>query len=165
MNLNTHAASVKKFNSIAGNYNFNGTLLECWQMLRRQMDLIEEEVVVELIPAVRSEDSLEMLDGVCDAYVTLIGLMQMLEGLNFKVDEALEAVCANNSQKFTTSYSYAALSKEALEDKEPEMQFHICDTTYEGEIYYTVKDQNGKIRKLKSHQRPDIEQFVNKEFL
>lgn len=164
MNLNTHAASIRKFNSIAGNYNFNGTLLECWQMLKRQTKLVEEELL-ETKEAASLEDATELLDGAADIYVTLIGLMQMLEGLNFKVDDALEAVCANNSQKFTTSYSYASISKEALEDKEPDMQFHICDTTYEGEIYYTVKDQNGKIRKLKSHQRPDIGQFVNKEFL
>lgn len=164
MNLTTHAASVKKFNTIAGNYNFNGTLLECWQMLRRQTKLIEEELL-ETKEAASMEDATELLDGAADIYVTLIGLMQMLEGLNFKVDEALESVTYNNSQKYTTSYSYAAISKEYLEENNPDETFHICDTVYEGETYYTVKDQNGKIRKLKNHERPDIEKFVNKEFL
>lgn len=164
MNLSKHASEIRKFNSIAGNYQFNGTLLECWQMLKRQTTLIEEELL-ETKEAASLEDATEILDGAADIYVTLIGLMQMLEGLQFKVDEALEAVTYNNSQKFTTSYSYAAISKESLEESNPSEIFHICDTSYEGTTYYTVKDQNGKIRKLRSHERPDIEQYVNKEFL
>lgn len=163
MNLSKHASEIRKFNSIAGNYQFNGTLLECWQMIKRQMAVHAEEFN-ETVEALSVEDAQELLDGCCDQFVTLTGLMQMLEGLNFKMDDALEAVCSNNSQKYTTSYSYASISKEHLEKNDPNYQYYICDSVYEGETYYTVKDQNGKIRKLKSHQRPEIDKYVPQEF-
>lgn len=163
MNLNKHASEVRRFNTVAGSYQFNGTILECWQMLKRQMDIHTEEYK-ETVEALKVEDAQEFLDGCCDQFVTLVGHLQMLEGLGFKVDEALEKVCYNNSQKYTTSYSYAALSKEFLEDKNPDEQFYICDGVYEGELYFTVKDQNGKIRKLKQHERPEIGNCVPEEF-
>lgn len=163
MNLNKHASEVRRFNTVAGSYQFNGTILECWQMLKRQMDIHTEEYK-ETVEALKNEDALEFLDGCCDQFVTLVGHLQMLEGLGFKVDEALEKVCYNNSQKYTTSYSYAALSKEYLEEKNPDEQFYVCDAVYEGESYFTVKDQNGKIRKLKQHERPEIDNCVPQEF-
>lgn len=93
-NIQQAYESVHKFNLIAG--NLQGVTPHS---VARQVDFIEEELQ-ETNGAVGSLDSIELLDGACDLFVTVAGLMQKLEAAGFNVEKALARVCENNLSKF-----------------------------------------------------------------
>ena len=106
-NTNIQAAyeATRKFNEIAGNLEDNSP-----ERINFQLDLINEELV-ETAAATGHEgcdcgqeaaapNAIELLDGACDLFVTVAGLMQKLEAAGFNVEEALKRVCDNNMAKF-----------------------------------------------------------------
>ena len=153
---------ITKFNRIVGNAPHMGTDLEYINQIKQQARLVYEEAC-ELMEAIEAEDFVEVLDAFCDIRYTNEYLDDILTAGGFNVKGAWKAVCENNSQKYTTSYSYALASKEALEEKGTEC--YIEDVVFEGETYYTVRrSEDQKVMKLKFHERPDISQFVPDEF-
>lgn len=64
-----------------------------------QLSFIYEELV-ETIDAIESFNEVELVDGACDLFVTVAGLMQKLEAAGFDVAGALAKVNANNLSKF-----------------------------------------------------------------
>lgn len=156
-------SEVRKFNVIAGNKPSNGDMWEVWKQLKQQAALVKEEAL-EACDAAEDQDMTEILDAYCDVWYTNTYLGQLLEAYGVDVKGAIEAVCSNNSQKYTTSYTYAKESQEALEEKG--ISCYIENTVYDGETYYTVcRNEDSKVMKLKHHQKPSLEQFVPKEFL
>lgn len=155
-------SSVKAFNVIAGNGVVQGELWEVWKQLKQQAALVKEEGV-EADDAAQAEDIVELIDAYCDVWYVNTYLGQLLEAYGVDVKGAIEAVCSNNSQKYTTSYTYAKESQEALEERGTEC--YIETTVYEGETYYTVRrNEDNKVMKLKHHERPDLSVFVPQEF-
>lgn len=133
MNVQERYNEVEKFNRIAGNLT-DVTVAK----LEAQMKVFIEESK-ETADAFSNKDSVELLDGICDSFVTLAGLMQMAEKMGFKVDEALKRVNENNLSKFPTHVTYDA--KRQYEASEWRVVF---DTDYR---LYILKDSNGKVRK------------------
>lgn len=153
---------VRKFNVIAGNSPSQGDLWECWQQLKRQVDLVLEEAK-EGKEGASKEDMLELIDAWADVWYTNTYLGQLLEAFGVNTKAVIEEVCKNNNQKFTTSYTYASESKEALEDKG--VQCYIEQTVYQGTTYYTVRrNGDGKVMKLRHHESPELSKFLPKEF-
>lgn len=153
---------VVKFNYGINNVPAMGDQYEVWQQLKLQAKLILEEVN-ELVEACNDEDMTEALDAYCDVQYLNTWLEHLLYSFGCDTKKALSAVCQNNSSKITTSYTYALMSKEVLEESGVEV--YIDQTVYEGETLYCVKRQaDGKVLKLADHQRPNLEQFVGKEF-
>lgn len=102
MSTNIAAAyqEVKKFNEIAGNLalQYNEADMDS---IGNQLDFIREELE-ETTEAFIHDDAVELLDGACDLFVTVAGLLQKLELNGMKVEEALARVNENNLDKFPT---------------------------------------------------------------
>jgi hypothetical protein len=162
LNFVKAAQRVKMFNTMAGNSPSNGSLLDCWKQLKLQQSLVAEEAM-EGDEACKVEDATELLDAAIDVFVVNTYLLQLLEGMGFDVEGATNEVLANNEQKFSSSYSYAAESKESLEEKG--VPCYVEETTYNGVQYFCCKrESDGKIQKLKMHKRPELEKYVPLEF-
>jgi hypothetical protein len=125
---------VEKFNDIAGNLGYVDAVGIC-----QQVKLVQEEVG-ELEAACEDGDAVELLDGVCDAFVTLAGLMQQMERAGFKVDEALKRVNENNLSKFVPS-----LSDDEIQHYDDEYAYYATYNEKHG--VYVLKDFNDKVRK------------------
>lgn len=98
MNIQNAYEDVRKFNLIAGN------LKKCHSVndvinVRNQIEFINEELN-ETVAGVLKKDAVDLLDGACDLFVTVAGLLQKLEVNGFDVDSALKRVNANNLSKF-----------------------------------------------------------------
>lgn len=133
MNIEDHYADVYSFNNIGGNFaNVDEASIAA------QIKVVVEEVK-ELEKAFADKDAVEMLDGVCDAFVTVAGLMQKMEVAGFKVDEALKRVCENNLEKFPDHIDDCA-------DQHYAEQGWDIFQNYEYDCF-VLKDGNGKIRK------------------
>lgn len=153
---------VTRFNHISGNMPHMGTDYEYWQQLKNQAKRVYEEAK-ELMDAVEAEDMQGVLDGFLDVRYTNEYMEDLLLAGEIETKKAWESVCTNNDQKFTTSYTYAVDSKEALEAKGVES--YIDSTTYEGVLYYVVRrNEDNKVLKLKHHESPDLSLFIPKEF-
>lgn len=134
-----------------------------WKQLRLQANLLLEEVQ-ELVDACTNEDMTETLDAYCDIKYLNTWLEHLLYSHGCETKKAFAEVCYNNSSKITTSYTYALSSKEQLEFREGG-EYFVDETVFEGETLYCVKRQSdGKVMKLKSHERPNLSQYVLDEF-
>lgn len=154
--------AVKRFNVVCGNSPAQGSLYDVWKQLKQQASLVKEEAL-ETFDASQAEDIQELIDGWADVWYVNTYLGQLLEAFGVDTKGVKDVVCANNAQKYTTSYTYAKESQEALEDKGTEC--YIETTVYEGETYYTVRrNEDNKVMKLKHHERPDLSVFVPQEF-
>ncbi|RYY51352.1 MAG: hypothetical protein EOO06_01070 [Chitinophagaceae bacterium] len=155
-------AEVKKFNYGINNIPAMGNEYEVWQQLKLQAKLILEEAN-ELVAACEGEDMVEALDAYCDVEYLNTWLEHLLYSFGCDTRKALAQVCENNTSKITTSYTYALMSKEVLEENGTVC--YIDQTVYEGETLYCVKrSEDGKVMKLADHVRPNLEQFVGKEW-
>ena len=124
---------VYTFNEIAGVFESKDTPQK---QIERAVKIFKEECN-ETIDAAKDLDSVELLDGVCDVFVTLSGLMQVMDNLGFNVQEALQRVCQNNLEKYPDG------------DKEV-LAYQPLNTECTYNEWYDVhvfKDKNGKVKK------------------
>lgn len=163
MSTNIAAAyqQVAKFNEIAGNLG-DVTLAS----INAQLDFINEELC-ETSAAMGHEscdcgqeeaapDAIELLDGACDLFVTVAGLMQKLECAGFDVEGALKRVCENNLDKFPTIEEF---------DKNPDMcplGAEPIPTIYNRVVFKRVPD--GKVMKPTTYTAVNIDDCVPEDF-
>lgn len=120
---------VAEFNDIAGNLT-NVTL----ESVDAQLGFIFEELT-ETIDGLESGNMVELLDGACDLFVTVGGLLQKLEAMGFNVAHGLGRVNANNLSKFP---------KLGAAYRNPEGFTATLNEKYQRIV---LKDGNGKVRK------------------
>lgn len=156
MSTNIAAAyqQVAKFNEIAGNlkrYHNEADL----DSISNQLDFIEEELE-ETIQAFVHGDAVEVLDGACDLFVTVAGLLQKLELNGMKVEEALARVNENNLSKFATVEEF---------DKHPDMCPPNAVPT-EGAFNRVVfkREYDGKVMKPTTYTAVNIVDCVPEDF-
>lgn len=139
--------SVFKFNDISGNLNKPN-----YDSIALQLDLIQEEYL-ETVDAFDLDDKVEILDGACDMFVVVCGLLQKLEAQGYDVEEALFRVCDNNMNKFPTT------------DGNKTSTWNPAYTAHFNKKYkvLVLKDQNGKIRKPDGFVPVDLSDLVPKE--
>jgi len=135
-------ADVRAFNDIAGNLD-NVTA----DSIDNQISFIFEELS-ETIAGFEAGDSIEVLDGACDLFVTVAGLMQKLEAKGYDVATALARVNANNLSKFPKF-----IAAEDMRDG-----YTVAVNKLHGR--YVIKDNNGKVRKPTSFQAVDLSDLV-----
>lgn len=150
MNIQKHYESVKVFNEVAGNLD-NVTVAS----IEAQMKVVVEEVK-ELEKAFADKNGVELLDGACDAFVTVMGLLQQMEVAGFKVDEAIGRVNTNNLMKFPSEITLAeiVLYKERGWHSKYNSKYSCC----------VLKDKNGKIRKPIGFQPVELSDLVPEGF-
>ncbi len=124
--------STYHFNNIAGNMKDVDDF-----SIAAQLNFIAEELE-ETQDAYGEDNRVELLDGTCDLFVTVAGLMQKLSAQGYDVAEALTRVCANNMDKFPTVVKQDDLQKGW--DVVYNAEYNVC----------ILKDENGKIRKPKN---------------
>jgi phosphoribosyl-ATP pyrophosphohydrolase len=151
MNLTTKSVgrayhSVKEFNEIANNFNNVG-----YDSINNQISFVFEELE-ETITAFENNDAVETLDGVCDLFVTIVGLMQKLEVAGYNVEEALKRVNENNMSKYIPKGKSFTYPKGL--------------TAHHNKKYnvYVLKDETGKIKKPSNFQPVDISDCVPANF-
>jgi len=136
---------VYEFNDLAGNFNcVDGKSLE------NQCMYIQEELN-ETLEAIFKGDEVEVIDGACDLWVTVCGLMQKLEAMGFDVKTAMQRVDDNNLQKFPKS----------MDDVTYSPDFNV--TRNDKYMRYVIKDQSGKVRKFDNFPKVDLSDLVPKE--
>lgn len=147
MNINQAGAAyteVKIFNTVAGNLS-----VVTDDSIDNQISFIFEELQ-ETITAFEAGDKVGVLDGACDLFVTVSGLMQKLEKARYNVAEAVKRVNANNLSKFP----------EEVTD-EDKAQYTV--TFNEQYNRYVLKDGNGKVRKPSTFKPVDLSDLIPKE--
>lgn len=156
-------SAVEDFIKCTGNYSH----------IQNKEVLVEE--VLRLIPLIQEEldelseaTNLHWVEGILDATLDMrvynYQLQSLLERLGCDVSPAEEAVDANNSLKYTTSWDLAIkwLSEHrasCLQKGEPCL-LHICVTEVDNETYYCLKDGTGKVRKNVDFPRVELDKFV-----
>jgi hypothetical protein len=150
MRIEDHYWDVYAFNNIAGNFD---NVDEA--SLAAQVKVVVEEVK-ELEKAFVEKDAVELLDGVCDAFVTVGGLMQKMQEAGFDVNKALSRVCENNLEK----YCRTVTSEDFVEYNNRGWKVSY-NRDYDR---YVLKDENGKIRKPDNFKSVVLSDLVPKGF-
>lgn len=149
---------VTKFNHLTGNNPSMGTEAEYWTQLKHQISRVYEEAK-EMYEAAQEEDLNGVVDGWADVMYTNEYVEDLLQAYGVNTKGVWQSVCDNNNTKFTQSYTYAAESKEALEEQG--VDCYVEEVVFEGELWYCVKDTaENKVRKLKHHVSPSLEEFL-----
>lgn len=138
--------STRVFNSVAGNLTDVDAI-----DVDNQLNFIFEEMQ-ETITAFEKGDTVETLDGACDLFVTVAGLMQKLESAGFNVEEALKRVCQNNMDK------YIPVGKPLSYDAA------FTATLNEEHNVWVIYDSNHKIRKPLTFKSVDLSDLVPNYF-
>lgn len=135
-------ANVRLFNSLAGNL-INVTA----ESIDNQIGFIFSELE-ETITGFEGGDRVEVLDGACDLFVTVTGLMQKLEAAGYDVATALQRVNENNLSKFPRYFT----------DEDMQEGWTV---TYNHEAQrFVIKNQNDKVMKPASFVPVDIADLV-----
>ena len=124
--------------------------------------LLSEEVQ-ELIDAVVDEDVTELADAVADIGVYYTQLVLLLERAGVNYQGVTEAVCQNNSAKYTTSTGLATKwIEEAVIDGR---DVYLSTEEYEGTVYFCLKDKSThKVMKPRGFEKVKLDQFVPEKF-
>jgi len=114
-----------------------------------------------LLPYHTFEQKVELLDGVCDQLVVVIGLIAKLEALGYDVFGALNEVCENNTSKFTKELIVAQYTQRHYEEELDTP----CTIVYneEHKLYGVRRDGDMKLMKPINYKPVNIEKYVPKE--
>ena len=137
--------NIGKFNDIAGSLTAVTP-----SKVNNQLSYIFEELT-ETIEAFENNNAVELLDGACDLFVTVCGLMQQLHAAGFNVQEAQKRVDANNLSKYPkvgTAIKY-----------KPEHSYEL-NSKYQ---VYVIKDAGGKIMKPLDFKPVQLSDLVPKD--
>lgn len=114
-----------------------------------------------LLPCHTFEQKVELIDGVCDQLVVVIGLIAKLEALGYDVFGALNEVCDNNLSKFTKEVIVAQYTQRHYEEELDTP----CTIVYneEHKLYGIRNSENSKLLKPINYKPVNIEKYVPKE--
>lgn len=149
MNLLECYDGVYKFNAVAGNLD---NVTE--DSLRSQARCVLEEAK-ELFAAVdENEGPEQLLKESIDVTVTIFGFIQQLYSQGYDVFGAMTKVNENNLTKVSMDDVVAAYTVMAYEELDIPVEKH------RNPIGYSVKDENGKVRKPVNYKAVDVAEFV-----
>lgn len=154
MNIQQAYDDVKKFNSIAGNLTKHDNVSDT-DSVDCQLEFIREELN-ETMDGYAFQNSVELLDGACDLFVTVAGLLQKLEMNGFNVQEALKRVNDNNLSKFPKIAEYEANPEICPRSSEP------LDAEDDRVVF--KREYDGKVMKPTNFVAVDISDCVPENF-
>ena len=146
-NIQKAYEDVTKFNHIAGNLDKVDM-----KSIENQLNFIEEELY-ETFRAVGHGDQVELLDGACDLFVTVAGLLQKLDRMGYNVGKALTLVNENNLSKFPLVSDYLADDVGTITPKDV-----YTDIQYSRWVFKRTSD--GKVMKPTNFKAVDISACV-----
>lgn len=130
-----------------------------FKKLNQLNDLIHEEFT-ELSDALSDKDIVEVVDAIVDIQVFHTQMVLLLERAGIDYKGACDAVCINNSLKYTSSAGLATEWLIGLQ-KQGNYQYHVSVNEVEDQSYFCLKDN--KTKKVKKH--ADFTQVSLKEFI
>jgi len=142
---------IELFNSLQTNKEYTYYL----EGLDTQVPVILEEVL-ELADALEDVDDVEILDGLADSLVTVLGAIKRAEKGGFDVLGALLAVCENNMLKYTFDYEQAVKWAFELEQKLGVEVVVFGDE----KLYGVMRSDTGKILKPINHPKVSLDNFL-----
>jgi NTP pyrophosphatase (non-canonical NTP hydrolase) len=145
---------VYAFNEIAGK-DKSASLED----LAQQFNLIAEEVN-EIADGLENNNPEEVLDGVVDTLVVVLGMAQKLEALGFDVQKALHKTCVNNFSKFPEAEDAAIETVQMYHNKGVKVSVEY-NSEYE---MFVIKDENGKVRKPVYYVSNDLVDCIPEDF-
>lgn len=104
-NIQTAYDQVRKTNLIAGQLQGNGGEADL-DGIANQIEIIREEFNETVDAFFEDRDAVELVDGACDMFVTVAGLMQILEVSGVNIEKALARIIQNNLNKFPSEFEF-----------------------------------------------------------
>lgn len=149
------------FNQAAGNLRESNTPEDFTMRVRRQLDLIKEELNETYTATEGEPDYTEMLDGCCDLLVVVTGLQQILEANGFDLQGAMKETNENNLSKFCRTPPEVYDTFDHYEKRG--IQCVAVHDDISG--YVVVKNkQTGKVLKRVGFKSNDLSSFVSDKF-
>lgn len=146
-NIQKAYEDVTKFNHMAGNLGKVGM-----NSIEAQLSFITEELD-ETWKALEEGNNVELLDGACDLFVTVAGLLQKLDRMGYDIGKALALVNENNLSKFPLVSDYPVDDVGAITPKDVRTEIRYSRWVFK-------RISNGKVMKPTNFKAVDISACV-----
>lgn len=130
-----------------------------WTEVRNQSERVVEEIN-ETHDAIIDEDLQELIDGVADSVVTLIGLYQKLQLCGVDIDAAFDRICDNNLTKFHRDPEEANLTAKYYQDQGVEVLVVHTALDDGSQFYSVVRKSDRKLLKPYNYEKVDLTDIV-----
>lgn len=152
-------SAVRDWNLKCGNKPVEIGSPEYWKLLVSQGKCLVEEAK-EFLKAAEEKNLLEIVDAQGDVQVVLDGAIFLSQQDH---DGAMAAICGNNDLKYTLSMQTAESWVPGIEAAKG-VKCQVRPTLFNGEVYYCVVSEHGKIMKPVDHPKVDLTPFVDEPF-
>lgn len=154
MNIEDFESEISFFNLACGNKPIttqDSLDTTCNAALQQGKIILEE--VKEFIKAAEDGNEEELKDGIIDILYTSLRLVSLFEQ-RYSIDEGMKVVAENNNLKFTEDELLAA---EWLRNQPDNIRVNKSAIPgWPNDIFYCLKDENGKVRKWKGFPKVDL---------
>lgn len=154
MNIEDFESEISFFNLACGNKPIttqDSLDTTCNAALQQGKIILEE--VKEFIKAAEEGNEEELKDGIIDILYTSLRLVSLFEQ-RYNIDEGMKVVAENNNLKFTEDELLAA---EWLRNQPDNIKVNKSAIPgWPDDIFYCLKDENGKVRKWKGFPKVDL---------
>ena len=154
MNIEDFESEISFFNLACGNKPIttqDSLDTTCNAALQQGKIILEE--VKEFIKAAEDGNEEELKDGIIDILYTSLRLVSLFEQ-RYNIDEGMKVVAENNNLKFTEDELLAA---EWLRNQPDNIKVNKSAIPgWPDDIFYCLKDENGKVRKWKGFPKVDL---------
>lgn len=154
MNTEDFESEISFFNLACGNKPIttqDSLDTTCNAALQQGKIILEE--VKEFIKAAEDGNEEELKDGIIDILYTSLRLVSLFEQ-RYNIDEGMKVVAENNNLKFTEDELLAA---EWLRNQPDNIKVNKSAIPgWPDDIFYCLKDENGKVRKWKGFPKVDL---------
>lgn len=137
-----------------------------FKKLNQLTDFMDEEFNVELKEdGLQAEDIVAVVDAIADIEVFHTQMVLLLERAGVDYKGVCDAICTNNSLKFTTS---AELAERWLNEWQSEGNFnyYVSGTEVNGQMYYCLKHLKAKkVSKWKGFPQVSLKEFIPEKYL
>lgn len=175
--LNEALLDVVDFNEKAGNSLDNTTFSDLFNQSKLVVEEAQElmvaagcytslkdgSITLDQVHEVTGDDrydaEVEILDAICDLFVVSLQALAQIEELGFNTEKAFNTIMENNNKKIFTDKGEANKKAKELGDSLGE-DMSVAGVGFDGEVYYTIRDKNNKIRKPLGFEGVDIKEFV-----
>lgn len=168
IDLNNASDLILDWNEKAGNTIFEPTLDDILSQSKVTLEEMKElhyaietaknlkDGKVTLEQLENYDTYVEIADGACDLLVTALQLITLLENKGVNITEGFNRVMVNNGLKLFSDYDDAlTVATQLIQKNEVEggnETFFVDENVdVNGDMWFTVKDGNGKIRKSLEH--------------
>ncbi len=159
---------IELFAKCTGNDNPSYDSLDkeyLFKKLNQLTDFMDEEFNTELKEdGLEALDIIEVVDAIVDIQVFHTQMVLLLERAGIDYKGACDAVCENNSLKYTTSAKLAEIWLKQWQDTNY-FGYYISGNEVDGQMYYSLKDlKTKKVKKWKGFPQVSLDSYIPEKF-